>query len=220
MKRLLDILGALTLIIVLTPILIVIALAVRLTSPGPVFFVQDRIGWRGQVFRMLKFRTMVQNAENMGTGLYSFEDDPRITPVGHFLRRKSLDELPQMFNVLGGRMSLVGPRPPVTYELGPWEDYTPEMRKRFEVKPGITGLAQVSGRNELDWDEKIAFDNAYVDWFSQQGVWVDIVILWRTAGVVLAGRDTVEQNTAPNEKEGTLAARARAAGQPGKGDDA
>ena len=108
---------------------------------------------------MYKFRTMYVNSEKSGTGLYSFDDDPRITRIGSFLRRFSLDELPQLINVILGSMSLVGPRPPVTYELGPWNEYTPHMRKRFKVKPGITGLSQVSGRNTLDWDQKIKYDN-------------------------------------------------------------
>ena len=214
MKRFLDIVGSLVLIALLSPLLLSISLAIRITSQGPVLFIQERIGLRGQVFRMLKFRTMFQNAEKMGMGLYSFEDDPRITRIGHILRRKSLDELPQLFNVLAGSMSLVGPRPPVTYELGPWEDYTPEMRKRFEVKPGITGLAQVSGRNELNWDEKIAFDNEYVDLIGNQGAWIDLIILWRTLWVVLAGRNTVENDVCSKEKDGSVAARARDAGLP------
>lgn len=214
MKRLLDILGASILIIVLLPLWIVIALAIRVTSPGPVFFVQRRIGLKGRVFRMFKFRTMVPNAETMGTGLYSFEDDPRITRVGHFLRRKSLDELPQLFNVLVGSMSLVGPRPPVTYELGPWDDYTPEMRKRFVVKPGITGLAQISGRSELDWDEKIAYDSLYVDSISRYGFWVDILILLKTCWVVLSARKTIEKDLPLSIHDSSIAARARSsAGQ-------
>jgi lipopolysaccharide/colanic/teichoic acid biosynthesis glycosyltransferase len=215
MKRLLDIFGALLLIVILGPLLIGIAMTIRLTSAGPVFFVQNRIGLGGKIFRMFKFRTMFQNSEKMGTGLYSFENDPRITRIGGILRRNSLDELPQLFNVLGGSMSLVGPRPPVTYELGAWEDYTPDMRKRFEVKPGITGLAQVSGRNELNWDEKIVFDNGYVDRFREKGVWIDLAILWSTLWVVFAGRDTVEQGKQLRAKAGSVAARARDAGLPG-----
>ena len=213
MQRLMDILAAFILIVLLLPLLVSIAIAIRITSPGPVLFIQARIGMKGRVFRMFKFRTMYQNTEKMGTGLYSFENDPRITQLGHMLRRTSLDELPQLFNVLGGSMSLVGPRPPVTYELGPWESYTPEMRKRFEVKPGITGLAQVSGRNELNWDEKIAFDNAYVELIARQGVWADLVILLRTLGVVLVRRDSVERQAPLREKLGSVAARARTAGQ-------
>lgn len=210
-KRLLDIIGSMAGLIVLSPLLIIIALLIKATSPGPVFFAQDRIGLNGKHFRMLKFRSMVDNAENQGTGLYSFDGDPRITRVGDVLRRKSLDELPQLFNVLMGPMSLVGPRPPVTYELGPWEDYTLTMRKRFDVKPGITGLAQVSGRNDLDWDDKIVFDNTYVDLYERFGALIDLRILLQTVWVVLTGRDTVEVEK-PDEAEGEIAARARAAG--------
>ena len=211
-KRLLDIVGSVLGLLVLGPVMIVIAIMIKATSAGPVFFAQDRIGLRGTHFSMLKFRSMVDNAEKQGTGLYSFAGDPRITRVGHVLRRKSLDELPQLINVLTGAMSLVGPRPPVTYELGPWEEYTPEMRKRFDVKPGITGLAQVSGRNDLEWDDKIVFDNRYVDLYARWGVLIDLRILAQTVWVVLAGKNTVEAEKAEGP-EGEIAARAREAGR-------
>jgi len=211
-KRLLDIVGSVLGLLVLGPVMIVIAIMIKATSAGPVFFAQDRIGLRGTHFSMLKFRSMVDNAEKQGTGLFSFEGDPRITRVGHVLRRKSLDELPQLINVLTGAMSLVGPRPPVTYELGPWEEYTPEMRKRFDVKPGITGLAQVSGRNDLEWDDKIVFDNRYVDLYARWGVLIDLRILAQTVWVVLAGKNTVEAEKAEGP-EGEIAARAREAGR-------
>jgi len=214
MKRLLDILGATTLILLLLPLLLGISLAIRLTSPGPVFFVQQRIGLRGKVFRMIKFRTMFPNAEKMGTGLYAFHDDTRITALGHILRRMSLDELPQLFNVLVGSMSLVGPRPPVTYELGPWDNYTPHMLKRFDVKPGITGLAQISGRNELNWDEKIAYDNLYVDRFAAQGVWLDLAILCRSVPIVISGRNTVENCDKLIANDDSVAARAISSATP------
>lgn len=207
LKRCLDIFGALFAIVIFAPFLILIALAVFGTSKGGVFFVQERLGLHGTTFRMLKFRSMVKNAETMGTGLYSYEGDARITPLGSFLRKFSLDELPQFFNVLGGSMSLVGPRPPVTYELGPWEEYTPTMRRRFDVKPGITGLAQISGRNELDWDTKVEFDNRYVDLYEKYGVWADFKILFKTIYVVVAGRDTIE--CPPEANEGPIALRAR-----------
>lgn len=214
-KRLLDILGSAAGIVILSPLLLGLAIAIKLTSKGPVFFVQERIGLKGSVFKMLKFRSMVENAEHLGTGLFSHADDPRITRVGHFIRKTSLDELPQLFNVFGGSMSLVGPRPPVTYELGPFEDYTPVMRRRFDVKPGITGLAQVSGRNELEWDDKIVFDNQYVDQYEARGVLVDLVILIRTIGVVLSGRDTVEDVSSSQAPKGEIAAKAAEAGSPG-----
>jgi len=213
MKRLFDIISAFIFVIILFPFFICIALAIRLTSAGPVFFVQRRIGLKGRVFRMLKFRTMVQDAERLGTGLYSFGDDPRITRVGYFLRRMSLDELPQLFNVLTGSMSLVGPRPPVTYELGPWEGYTPEMRKRFDVKPGITGLAQILGRNALNWDQKIAYDNLYVDRVVKYGWWIDIPILLRTFWLVLIARNTVEKDLPVSEGHSSIAAHARTVGK-------
>ena len=192
LKRLLDILGALVGLVLFSPVFLVAAVLIRATSPGPVFFVQGRLGRDGQVFRMLKFRTMVQNAEQMGTGLFSYEDDPRITRIGHYLRIASLDEIPQFLNVLGGSMSIVGPRPPVTYELGDYKDFTPTMKIRFQVKPGITGLAQVSGRNDLDWDEKIHFDNIYVEKFRRWGVLYDLWIILRTVWVVISARSTIE----------------------------
>jgi lipopolysaccharide/colanic/teichoic acid biosynthesis glycosyltransferase len=210
-KRILDIIGSCVGLLLFSPLLISIAILVKATSPGPVFFIQDRIGLKGKHFRMFKFRSMLNNAEKQGTGLFSFDDDPRVTRIGHVLRRKSLDELPQLINVLLGQMSLVGPRPPVTYELGPWEDYTPAMRKRFDMKPGITGLAQVSGRNSLDWDEKVVFDNQYVDLYARYGVVVDLRILVQTIGVVLSGSNTVQVEKADNH-EGEIATRAHAAG--------
>lgn len=211
LKRALDLVGAIIALCLFSPVLLACALAVRLSSSGPIFFRQKRIGLKGVIFEMLKFRSMVKGSESQGTGLYSYSGDPRITSVGIVLRRTSLDELPQLFNVVMGNMSLVGPRPPVTYELGDWEDFTPEMRRRFDVKPGITGLAQVSGRNELDWDTKVAFDNCYVALFERHGVIVDLQILFRTIYVVFAGRDTIERP--PEGEEGPIAQRARQAAE-------
>lgn len=209
LKRVLDVVGAAMALVMLLPVLLACALAVRLSSPGPVLFRQTRIGFKGTTFEMLKFRSMVQDAELSGTGLYSYSGDPRVTRLGNLLRKTSLDEMPQLFNVLVGDMSLVGPRPPVTYELGDWDDYTPEMRRRFDVRPGITGLAQVSGRNELDWDAKVAFDNLYVALYERCGVWVDLAVLLRTVYVVIAGRNTIE--TPPEGEEGPITQRARKA---------
>jgi lipopolysaccharide/colanic/teichoic acid biosynthesis glycosyltransferase len=205
-KRLLDISISSALIVILSPLLLVISLSIILTSPGPALFKQSRLGLNGKPFYILKFRTMIQNAEFMGTGLYSYLDDPRITKVGHFLRQKSLDELPQLFNVFNGSMSLVGPRPPVSYELGNFEDFTPVMLKRFTVKPGVTGLAQVSGRNGLDWDAKIHFDNLYVDCFAKYGLWLDFSILLRTIWVVLESADTIEFDKRPDSNLGQITA--------------
>jgi len=149
LKRIIDIIGSLVGLVILSPVFLVIALFIKMDSPGPVFFVQDRLGLRGRTFRIIKFRTMVVNAENIGDGLrVKSERDPRITKVGRILRATSLDELPQLINVLKGDMSLVGPRPPATYH--PYDGYAkyPEWaKKRFEMRPGITGLAQVRLRN-------------------------------------------------------------------------
>lgn len=117
-------------------------------------------------------------AEKQGTGLFSYDNDPRVTKVGAFLRKTSLDEIPQFFNVLLGDISVVGPRPCVTYELGDYDTLNKKYKKRFQVKGGITGLAQCKGRNENSWDEKVTFDGQYVDLFKSEGVWVDIKILW------------------------------------------
>ena len=127
---------------------------------------------------MLKFRSMVVNAEKQGTGLFSYDNDPRVTKVGAFLRKTSIDEFPQFFNVLKGDISVVGPRPCVTYELGDFDTLNKKYKKRFDVKGGITGLAQCKGRNENSWDEKVTLDNEYVDLFKKEGVWIDIKILW------------------------------------------
>ena len=208
MKRLFDIIASLCLIVIFSPVLFLISILVRLTSFGSILFIQDRIGLRGRVFKMYKFRTMYVDSEKLGTGLFSFKDDPRITPIGAFLRRFSFDELPQLFNVLSGSMSLVGPRPPVTYELGPWNEYTPHMRKRFNVRPGITGLAQVTGRNDLSWDNKIDLDNLYVDRLTKYGFLADIPILIKTFYVVLSARNVIEKYNNSSTSSSTVAERA------------
>ena len=178
-KRFFDFVGALCGLIILSPVFLIIAILIRLDSKGPVFFTQERLGKNGKVFNIIKFRTMIVNAENLGEGLrVSTEDDPRITKVGKVLRATSLDELPQLINVVKGDMSLVGPRPPATYH--PYDGYAnyPEWaKKRFEMRPGITGLAQVNVRNSVSWNERIEVDNQYVDAF---GIWLDAKIILRT----------------------------------------
>ncbi|RBY96395.1 sugar transferase [Blastococcus sp. TF02-8] len=177
--------------ILLLPILVSIGMAVKLTSPGPVFFRQERVGRDGQTFSMLKFRTMVPGADRMvaalseqsdGNGvLFKKRRDPRVTRVGKVLRRYSLDELPQLFNVLKGNMSLVGPRPPLPSEV---ERYGFDMHRRFLVKPGLTGLWQVSGRSDLSWDDSVRIDVRYVENWS---LTFDFMILWKTIGAVVRG---------------------------------
>lgn len=183
-KRAFDIVASSLGLFLLAPVFAVIALAIKLTSKGPVFFTQERLGKDGVPFSILKFRTMVVNAEHIGDGLFvDSEEDPRITSVGRFLRRYSLDELPQLVNCLNGTMSLVGPRPPATYHpYDGYENYPGWAKKRFRMRPGITGLAQVKVRNSVEWDERIVLDNKYVDRFS---IFLDIRILYATVEQVL-----------------------------------
>jgi exopolysaccharide biosynthesis polyprenyl glycosylphosphotransferase len=183
---------ALTVVLMLfaLPVLLVITVAIRLDSSGPVLFRQKRVGARGTEFDMIKFRTMCMDAEarlaelqrDAGNDvLFKMKDDPRITRVGKVLRRFSLDELPQLINVLRGEMSLVGPRPPLLREV---EAYEPDAVRRLRVKPGLTGLWQVSGRSDLSWDESLRLDLWYVDNWCLA---LDLQILFRTARAVLRG---------------------------------
>lgn len=191
-KRILDFTISLSLLALLLPLMLIIALAIKMDSKGPVFFKQGRLGKNGKVFSIYKFRTMIENAENIGTGLFNYEDDFRVTRVGKFLRLTSLDELPQLYNILIGDMSFVGPRPPVTYELGKYEELTDEQKKRFIIQPGITGLAQISGRNELSWDDKIKFDNIYIEQLKSFGFTIDLKIILFTIYKVLKMEGTYE----------------------------
>ena len=174
LKHALDRLGALLLLLVLAPAFLTVALVIRIDSPGPVFFQQERPGQNGRRFRVFKFRTMVQGAEHIGLGAEVCREDDRITRVGKWLRLSSFDEIPQLINVLLGQMSLIGPRP-----AGPDHDerYTLHQRRRLEARPGLTGWAQVNGRNLLSWEERIELDIWYVDHWSP---WLDLRILLRT----------------------------------------
>lgn len=175
MKRGFDLILAVTALIVLSPLMAIVALLVRLKLGSPVLFRQQRPGLHGAPFTLIKFRTMTDARDADGALL---PDSQRLTPFGRFLRSSSLDELPELFNVLRGEMSLVGPRPLLTCYL---DRYSPQQARRHEVLPGITGLAQVNGRNALTWDEKFALDVWYVD---HRTLWLDFVILVRTVGVV------------------------------------
>lgn len=203
-KRLLDcIISVLVLIITSLPMFIV-AIIIRLESPGPVIFKQQRIGKDGKVFNILKFRSMVQNSEHTGSGVYSGEGDARVTKIGRFIRATSIDELPQCINILRGEMSLVGPRPPLTYHPWPYEEYTAEQKRMFEVRPGITGWAQVNGRKEVEWNKRIKLNVWYVDNVS---FLLDLKILFMTVFKVLSNADnensgeTVTSNNRDTEKE-------------------
>lgn len=190
-KRLFDFFGALGLIILLSPLLAVLALAVKINSPGPVIYPQERIGLNGAPFTMYKFRSMFTNADSQlnellaeqGRGtqpLFKVENDPRVTRIGRLLRRHSLDEFPQLFNVLFGRMSLVGPRPQRIGEVALYDD---AARRRLLLKPGMSGMWQIGGRSSLSWEDSLRLDLFYVENWSIMG---DVVILWRTVRAVLA----------------------------------
>ena len=164
-KRILGLIFSLVGFIILIPIFLIISILIKLTSKGPIFFKQERIGRNGKVFNMYKFRTMIVNAENIGDGIrVRSKNDPRITKIGKILRRTSLDELPQLINVIKGDMSLVGPRPPVTYHpYNGYNNYPENAKKRFIVRPGLTGLSQIKYRNGVSWDKRIEIDVKYTE---------------------------------------------------------
>jgi exopolysaccharide biosynthesis polyprenyl glycosylphosphotransferase len=192
LKKSFDVIGSAAMLVLFSPLLLGVALAIKLTSKGPVFFRQERVGINGTTFRMIKFRSMVIDAESRlatlqttdrdagNVVLFKMKNDPRITKVGKFIRRFSIDEVPQLFNVLFGDMSLVGPRPPLKAEV---ERYEVDARRRLLVKPGMTGLWQVSGRSDLSWDDTVRLDVYYVENWS---ITADLVILCRTAKAVVS----------------------------------
>jgi len=180
-NRAVDVAGAGVGLTVASPVLAVAALAIKVGDGGPVFYRQRRVGLDGREFELLKLRTMEIGAEHKGAGYAVDKDDPRITRVGRLLRRLSIDEVPQLWNVVRGDMSLVGPRPTLAYQV---ERYTPRQRRRLEVKPGITGWAQVHGRARLPWEERIELDVWYVE---HRSPWLDLKILARTPRALFAG---------------------------------
>ena len=198
-KRAIDFCISLVMLIILSPLLIIIAIIVKLDSRGPAVFVQERLTLGGRVFKMYKFRTMVVNAEKMGTGAYSFDHDPRITKAGNILRKLSLDELLQLINIVKGDMSFVGPRPILTYHPCRYEDYSDEEKTVFTVRPGISGWAQVNGRNSVDWEERFRLNEWYVQHVS---LWLDIKIVFMTIAQVFSRKEIVIQGeTARTFKE-------------------
>ena len=182
MPRALDILIAAAALILLAPVLLIAAIAIKLTSPGPVLYRQRRVGRGGREFEMLKLRTMVQGSDPVGVGTVVTREDPRVTGAGRFLRRTSLDEVPNLVNVLRGEMAIVGPRPTIPAQVA---DYTPRQRRRHDVLPGITGWAQVRRRAGIPWEERIELDLWYVE---NRSLGLDLRILARTAALVLSGR--------------------------------
>lgn len=197
MKRFLDVLLSLLAIIFLSPLMLVICLIIICDDGMPVIFRQDRVGRGDKLFKIKKFRTMKNGAPNLSTADFE-ESDEYITRSGKFLRRTSLDELPQLFNVLAGDMSFIGPRPTLTYH--PWrlEEYSDAQRRRFEVRPGITGLAQVHGRKAIDWNDRIKYDVEYVDKLS---LGLDCKILFQTVWNVLTMKDNDNVGKTSESKE-------------------
>ena len=181
-SRALDLLVASLVLVVAAPLLAVAAILIKLESRGPVFYRQRRVGRHGEAFELWKLRTMVAGAETMGAGIYVAEGDPRITRTGRLLRRFSLDELPNLINVLRGELAIVGPRPTVQEQV---DRYTERQRRRLDVRPGMTGWAQINGRTSLPWPERIELDVWYVD---HRSLLLDLRILLRTARLLLTGR--------------------------------
>lgn len=193
LKTLIDTIGSFILLILLSPIFIITALAIYISDPGPIFYVADRVGLNGKHFGFIKFRSMYVNADKMKDMLldqnesadgviFKMKNDPRITRVGRFIRRFSIDELPQLVNVLKGDMSLVGPRPPLPREV---KEYTLEDRKRLHVKPGITGLWQIKGRSDIPFHQQVQLDLEYI---RSQGLKNDLIILLKTIPAVISGK--------------------------------
>lgn len=199
-KRIIDFLIAFFALIALAVPMGIVAALIKITSPGPVLFKQDRLGLNGKVYKIYKFRSMCVGAEQMGSGVYSDGSDPRVTKIGKIMRATSIDELPQLVNILKGEMSFVGPRPPLTYH--PWniEEYTEEQLRMFEVRPGITGWAQVNGRKTVEWNNRIRLNVWYVDNCS---LLLDLKILFLTVYKVLKNEDNenVGATVEANDKE-------------------
>lgn len=203
-KRICDIVISLVLLVVLSPLMLITVIAVRAESKGSAIFKQERLGLNGKVFTIYKFRSMCLGAEHTGSGVYSGADDMRVTKVGKIIRATSIDELPQLVNILKGDMSFIGPRPPLTYH--PWElsEYTDEQLHMFDTRPGITGWAQVHGRKDVEWHKRIELNCWYVD---NMSLLLDIKIVFITLFKVLKNEDNVnvgETVADTNEKEKNL----------------
>ena len=183
-KRLIDVVLSVLAIIVLSWLYLIIAILIKCTSKGPVLFKQDRIGKDGKVYQIYKFRSMKVGAEK--SGVYSDNKDPRVTGIGRFIRATSIDELPQLFNILKGDMALIGPRPPLIYHPWKWEEYSDFQKRMFEVRPGITGWAQTHGRKDVEWNKRIELNVWYVDHVS---FGLDFKIFWLTIFKILTNAD-------------------------------
>ena len=191
-KRILDVFVGLSVLLLLWPLMALMAIAIYIEDPGPVLFRQRRLGLGGREFTMLKFRSMKQNSEHTGSGVYSGKDDPRVLKTGKFFRATSMDELIQAVHLVSGEMSLIGPRPPLTYHPWPIEEYTDAQLHMFDVRPGITGWAQVNGRKGVEWNRRIELNCWYADHVSLA---LDVKIFFLTIFKVLRNEDNV--NTEP-----------------------
>ena len=185
-KRILDVIVSVVAVVITAVPMAVIAVLIKLESEGPVLYKQERLGLHGKVFTIYKFRTMCVGAEKTGTGVYSGKGDPRVTKLGRILRATSLDEIPQFFNILKGDMSCIGPRPPLTYHPWPVEQYTAQQFRMFDVRPGVTGWAQVNGRKAVEWNNRIQMNVWYVDNVS---LMLDLKILAMTVLKVLTNEN-------------------------------
>lgn len=198
-KVILEKVVCLFLLLIFLPFFIIIALLIKLTSKGKVLFKQERIGQNGKVFNIYKFRTMIEGAEKTGSKNYSFDGDPRVTRIGKILRNTSIDELPQLLNIIKGEMSIIGPRPVLTYFPWKFEEYTNEQLQRFILKPGVTGLAQINGRKQVEWEKRIKFDIEYVKHYSFA---LDIKIIIKTITQVLKMENNINTiETVSNKKK-------------------
>ncbi len=197
LKRLFDLFFSFLVLILLSPVFLIVAIAIKLETPGPVIFKQTRLGRHGKPFTIYKFRSMCVDAENKGSGQYSFKGDPRVTKVGRVIRATSIDELPQLINIIKGDMSLIGFRPPLTYHPWPFEDYDDEQRKMFEVRPGVTGWAQIHGRKDVMWVDRINMGVYYAEHVS---FLLDLRIFFITIWKVLSNADNENKNITIEKK--------------------
>lgn len=188
LKRALDLIFGILFFIAASPLMLVMPIIIRLNSKGKAIFAQKRLGQNGKTFTMFKYRSMVVGAEKKGTGVYSYQDDARVTKVGRFIRKTSIDEIPQVVNIIKGEMSFVGPRPTLTYHPWTLEAYSDFQKQRFAVKPGITGLAQTEGRKAIEWTRRIEYD---VEYIQNIGLFQDIRLVIMTALRILKMEDNV-----------------------------
>lgn len=195
-KRFLDVTASFLGLVLLFPLLLTVSILIKIDSRGHVIFRQKRIGRNGKVFEIYKFRSMCVGAEKTGSGVYSGKGDARVTRIGKILRATSIDELPQLLNILKGEMSFVGPRPPLTYHPWKYEEYTDFQKRMFEVRPGITGWAQVNGRKDVEWHKRIELNVWYVDHMS---LLLDIKIMFMTAFKVLTNADNENSGATVNK---------------------